>query len=130
MLIQTRYIGANIVLLIAGAIICLIIGFMAVMTAGFGADPAHDFRSTAIVFDLLTSLLSIPFYLAMFRWCGVGMVGVWGSAIASLASCLVTGMAGPTVLFTLLLGIQGAVCYAIYSRSRKGTHFKSDSPLQ
>jgi hypothetical protein len=75
MLIHTRYVGSNIALLLVGAVVCLFTGFMAVMTAGFGADPVHDFRSGAILCDILATLLSVPFYLAMFRWCGVGNVG-------------------------------------------------------
>jgi hypothetical protein len=109
MLIRTRYIGSNIGLLIAGALVCLATGFMAVMTAGFGTDPVHDFRSAAVVCDLLVVILSIPFYLAMFRWCGIGMFGVWCAAFVSLGTCLVSGMAGFTVFFTLLLGVQGLI---------------------
>jgi hypothetical protein len=66
MLIHTRYVGSNIALLLVGAVVCLFTGFMAVMTAGFGADPVHDFRSGAILCDILATLLSVPFYLAMF----------------------------------------------------------------
>jgi hypothetical protein len=97
--IKTRYVGSNIALLLVGAIVCLGTGFMAVMTAGFGADPVHDFKSAAILCDIFAALLSIPFYLVTFRWCGVGSVGAWCTALVSLISCLVVGMAGPTVLF-------------------------------
>ena len=113
--IQTRYVGSNIALLLVGAVVCLGTGFMAVMTAGFGADPVHDFnapRSSA-------ALLLIPFYLITFRWCGVGSVGVWCTALVSLVSCLVVGMAAPTVLFTLLLALQGLICTGINSASMK-----------
>jgi hypothetical protein len=90
---------------------------MAVMTAGFGADPVHDLKSAAVVCALLAALLSTPFYLAMFRWCGLGMIGVCCAALVSLSSCLATGMTGPTVLITLLLGLQALICYGIYSAS-------------
>jgi hypothetical protein len=119
MLIQTRYVGSNIALLLVGAVVCLATGFMAVMTAGFGAGPVHDFKSAAILCDILAALFSVPFYLATFRWCGVGSVGVWCAALVSLVSCLVTGMAGPTVLFTLLLALQGLICTGINSASTK-----------
>ena len=117
--IQTLYVGSNIALLLVGAVVCLATGFMAVMTAGFGADPVHDFTSGAIYCDILAALLSVPFYLAMFRWCGVGSAGVWCTAMFSLLVCLVTGMAGPTVLFTLLLVLQGLICTGIKSASTK-----------
>src|SRR5271155_357598 len=117
MLIRTRYVGSNIALLIIGAVVCLATGFMAVMTAGFGADPVHDFKSGAILCEILAALLSGPFYLVMFRWCGVGSVGVWCTAMFSLSVCLVTGMAAPTVLFTLLLVLQGFICTGINSAS-------------
>ena len=119
MLIRTRYVGVTIALLAFGALVCLATGFMAVMTAGFGADPVHDFKSAAVVCALLAALLSIPFYLAMFRWCAIGTTGVWCAASVSLVSCLLTGMTGPTVFFTLLLGIQGLLCYGVYSVSTK-----------
>jgi hypothetical protein len=119
MLIRTRYVGSNIALLLVGAVVCLATGFMAVMTAGFGADPVHDFKSAAIRCGILAALLSVPFYLATFRWCGVGSVGVWCTALVSLVSCLVTGMAGPTVLFTLLLALQGLICTGINSASTR-----------
>jgi hypothetical protein len=129
MLIQTRYVGSNIALLIIGAVVCLATGFMAVMTAGFGADPVHDFKSGAILCDILAALLSVPFYLVMFRWCGVGSVGVWCTAMFSLLVCLVTGMAGPTVLFTLLLVLQGFICTGVNSASTKRQLQQQRNPL-
>ena len=116
-LTHTRYVGVNIVLLIVGALVCLATGFMAVMTAGFGADSVHDFESAVVVCDLVAALISIPLYLIMFRWCGIGTTGMWCAATVSLVSCLVTGMAGPTVFFTLLLGLQGLICRGVYSSS-------------
>jgi hypothetical protein len=117
MLIQTRYVGSNIALLVVGAIVCLFIVFMAVMTAAFAADPVHDFKSGAIFCDILAALASVPFFLVMFKWCGVGHIGVWCTAVFSLLVCLVTGMAGPTLLFTLLLVFQGLLCTGINSAS-------------
>ncbi len=35
----------------------------------------HYIGGEAILCDILATLLSVPFYLAMFRWCGVGNVG-------------------------------------------------------
>jgi hypothetical protein len=119
MLIRTRYTATNAALLVVGTAVCLATGFMAQMTAGFGADPVHDFKSAAIVCDILAALMSVPFYLTMFRWCGVGLVGVWCMAMVSLATCLVTGMEGPTVFFTILLVLQGLICSGINSVSNK-----------
>jgi hypothetical protein len=118
-LTHTRYVGSTIALLFVGTLVCAFILFMGVMTAGFGADPVHDFRSGAILCDLLAALLSVPAFLAMFRWCGVGSIGVYCIAAFSTLIFLVTGMAGPTGLFTILLFLQSLICWGITSTSEK-----------
>ncbi len=118
-LTHTRYVGSNIALLFVGTVVCAFILFMVVMTAGFGADPVHDFRSGAILCDLLAALLSVPIFLAMFRWCGVGSVGIYRIAVFSALIFLVTGMAGPTGLFSILLFLQCLICWGITSTSEK-----------
>ena len=117
MLIHTRYVASSVALLLGGTLVCLATCLMAVMTAGFGADPVHDFRSGAIVCVIFAALLATPFYLAMFRWCRIGCVGVWCMAALSLLLALVTGMAGPTMAFAILLGLQGLICSGIVSIS-------------
>ena len=92
MLVHTRYVSSNVALLFVGAVLCAVIALEAIMTAGFGADPVHDFKSAAILFDILAAILSIPFFLTMFRWCGIGSVGIWCAAGISLLCCLITTM--------------------------------------
>lgn len=117
MLRRTRYGRSSISLLIVGGVCCLITLFMAVMTAGFGADPVRDFKSAAITCDILLAILSASFYLAMFKWCGVGSVAMWSTALLSLVCCLASGLAGPTMLFTILLALQALICTGINSAS-------------
>jgi len=119
MLTHTRYIGSNIALLAVGVLVCLLTTFFAVMTGGFGADPVHDFRSGAIMCDLLAADLSFPIYLTMFRWCGLGSVAMWCIATLSFVICLVTGMFGPTIAFAILLLLQAYICQRINAASEK-----------
>lgn len=78
------------------------------MTAGFPADPISDVRSFATVCFLWVALSSIPIFVAMFRWSGIGSKAMWCSA----GCCFLLGLFGgilphlPGVL--LLLLIEGA----------------------
>jgi hypothetical protein len=119
MLTHSRYISSNIILLLAGALVCLLATFFAVMTGGFGVDPVHNFRSGAIMCDLLAADLSFLIYLTMFRWCGFGSVAMWCVATVSLVICLVTGMFGPTVAIAILLLLLAYICHHINSSSEK-----------
>jgi hypothetical protein len=86
---HTRYSATKIILLVAGALIALFNTFLVVMTAGFGADPVHDFRSFAAACLLDLALLSAPLYLIALRWSGVSCVGTWGVTCALIT--LVSG---------------------------------------
>ena len=101
---HTRYTSTNILLLVAGGIACAVVVFLCVMTAGFGADPAHDFRSGAIICFLCLALLSAPAYLTMFRWCGVGEITMWSVTGMSFAVLLVAGVLLHFLGFVVLLG--------------------------
>jgi hypothetical protein len=89
------------------------------MTAGFGADPAHDFRSGAIICFLCLALLSAPAYLTMFRWCGVGEITMWSVTGMSFAVLLVAGVLLHFLGFVVLLAVESLIFNAIASGSRK-----------
>jgi hypothetical protein len=113
---HTRYSAGNVALLIAGGLICCVSVFLSVMTAGFGADPAHDFRSFAFTAYLLLSLLLAPIYLMMFRWCSVGAIAMWWL----FGVCLITLLAGlffQQLGFMVPLLIEAIIFDAINSRS-------------
>lgn len=115
----TRYTSTNIILLIAGALVCLFTVFLLIMTAGFGADPVHDFRSLAIVSFLCIGLLSIPAYLITMRWPKIGADAMW----CVVVSCAVILAVGGVILhflgLTVLLLVEALICSAIKSGSEK-----------
>jgi hypothetical protein len=115
----TRYSSTNIVLLIAGALVCLFTIFLLIMTAGFGADPVHDYRSFAIVSLLCVGLLCAPAYLLTLRWPKIGSLTMWGVAL----SCLLIAMAGGIIFhflgLSVLLLVEALICSAVNSESEK-----------
>jgi len=116
---HTSYSGSNIALLFAGVIDAVFIAFLAAMTAGFAADPVHDVKSFATVCFLWVALSSAPIFLTMFRWSGIGSKAMWYST----GCCFLLGLFGgvlPHLLGVLLLMlIEGLICQAIDSASRK-----------
>jgi DMSO/TMAO reductase YedYZ heme-binding membrane subunit len=114
----TRYSSVNIILLVAGALVCLFTNFLLIMTAGFGADPVHDYRSFAIVCLLCVGLLSAPSYLLTLRWSRIGSIAMWSVAL----SCSFIALAGGVILHFLglvvLLLVEGLICGAINSGSQ------------
>jgi hypothetical protein len=115
----TRYSSINVVLLIAGALVCLFTVFLLIMTAGFGADPIHDYRSFAIVSLLCVGLLSVPAYLVTLRWPRIGSIAMWGIA----SCCLLIATAGGVIFHFLglmvLLLVEALICSAVKSGSER-----------
>jgi hypothetical protein len=114
---RTRYSPFNIFLLAAGALGCLVITFMSVMTAGFGADPVHDFASGAIAFLLYFWLLSIPAYLIMIFWSKVGSIAMWTIAGLSFGILLLIPRDWHYLGLTVPLGIEAFIFQVIDSAS-------------
>jgi hypothetical protein len=112
----TRYTATNVSLMVAAG---LLIAFLSVMTAGFGADPAHDFVSTCIVVLLVVSLLSVPAYLAMFRWCLVASISMWCITGLCLLLALLSGLAGPSLALFFLMALDASLFQAIVSNSHR-----------
>jgi hypothetical protein len=115
---HTRYSRSNIVLLVAGTLVCIFIAFLAVMTAGFATDPVHDFRSFAAVCLLYLALLAVPVHLVMFRWSGVGSIGMWGITSSYFLLALLAGILPHLVGLLVLLAIEALICESIKSASR------------
>jgi hypothetical protein len=95
------------------------------MSAGFVADPVHDFRSFAFAAYLLLSLLLIPIYLIMFRWCSIGSLAMW----CLFGSCLVALVAGlffQGLGFLIPLFIEALIFGAINSRSHVELNLEND----
>lgn len=72
----TRYSKSNIILLLAGFCVCILVAFLASMTAGFAADPVHDFKTLATVLLLYLAVLTVPIYGMMFRWSSLGSIAM------------------------------------------------------
>src|SRR5271154_5126444 len=89
---RTRYSSVNVLLLVAGTLVCFFNIFLLIMTAGFGADAVHDFRSFAVACLLCVGLLSGPAYLLMFRWSGFGSIVMWCVALCCSLVALVSGI--------------------------------------
>jgi hypothetical protein len=118
-LVRTRYNGTNIALLFASGVLCAFILFMTVMTAGFGADPVHDFKTGVIACTLYVSLLSVPSYLLMFGWSGIGSIAMWSVTALSFVLSLLAGFSSPCLAFVVFLAIQSALLQAIHARSER-----------
>ena len=114
----TRYSLGNVVLLVAGTVICLFTTFLLIMTGGFGADPVHDFESLAVRSLLVVGLLSCPFYLLMFRWSRVGATGTWSVAISCAVIALIGGVIMQLLGLVTLLMVEASICEAINSGSK------------
>jgi hypothetical protein len=111
----------NIVLLAAGALVCMFNTFLLIMTAGFGADPVHDFRSLAIQWLLCVGLLSCPCFLLMLRWSRVGSIAMWCVALCYSLVALVGGAFFHLLGLVILLLIEALICGAIDSGSPEGS---------
>jgi hypothetical protein len=116
--IRTRYTPANVLLLVVAGVVSLLITFLSVMTAGFGADPAHDFRSAALTCILIAALFNAPSYLAMFWWCGIGEVAIWIVTFFCFASMVVGGLLNYVGLLLLLI-LESLMFSGIASASRR-----------
>ena len=114
---HTRFSRRNIVLLVAGALVCVFIAFLAVMTIGFATDPVHDFESLAEVCLLYLALLAVPIYLVMFRWSSVGSIGMWGVALPFFLLALFAGFLPHLIGLLILLVIEALICKSIKSAS-------------
>jgi hypothetical protein len=115
---HTHYSRPNIVLLVAGALVCIFIVFLAIMTAGFATDPVHDFRSLAAVCLLYLALSAVPIYLVMFRWSGVGSIGMWSITLSYFLLALLAGILPHLTGLLVLLAIEALICESIKSASR------------
>jgi hypothetical protein len=115
---HTRYSRPNIVLLVAGALVCVFIAFLTIGTAGFATDPVHDFRSLAAVCLLYLAISAVPLYLVMFRWSSVGSIGMWCITLSYLLLALVAGILPHLMGLLVLLAIEALICEAIKSNSQ------------
>jgi hypothetical protein len=120
-LTHTRYSLPNTILLLAGGLISLFNTFALVMTAGFGADPVHDFRSLAVESLIVVGLLNCLFFLIMLRWCRIGSIGMWCIVICSSLLALAAGVLFKLFVFLVLLMIEALICSAVDA----GSHGKS-----
>jgi hypothetical protein len=116
---HTRYSPANIILLVAGGLIALFNLFLTVMTAGFGADPVHDYKTFAASCVLVIALVSAPLYLIAFRWSGISSVGTWSVTLCCALITLVSGELEHFSGLLILLAIQSLILGAIHSGSKE-----------
>jgi len=114
--ITTKYCAGNIALLVVGAAVAVVDGWVAAMTAGFGADPVHDLRSGVMMAVLVASLVLLPACMITIRWPGLGANVCWGVA----AVCCLSVWASPLViLFVIFAVIDGLIAVKIASRSER-----------
>jgi len=116
---HTRYSRGNIVLLKAGALVCLLIVFLTSMPAGFATDPVHDFQNLAAVWLLYVAMSAVPIYLAMFRWSGAGSIGMWCITLSYFLLALVAGILPRLTGLLVLLAIEALICESVKSGSLK-----------
>jgi len=115
---HTRYSPGNVALLAVGAVITSISTFFSVMAAGFGGDPADNFRGFAFLALLNISLMLVPVYLVMLRWCGIGVIAMWCLLVACCMAAILAGVFEGLIVYLILLFIQALVFGAINSKSR------------
>ena len=113
-MVRTKYCPRNVTLLLIGVVVALADGWLAVMTAGFGADPVHDWRSGAFMVVLCASLVVLPACLITFRWPTLGATVSWG--VAALC-CLSIWSSPAVILFLILAAVEGLIATNIASRS-------------
>jgi hypothetical protein len=116
---HTRYSSTNIILLIAGAVVCLFNTFLLIMTAGFGADPVRDYKSFAIVSLLCVGLLCVPSFLITLRWPRIGTLTMWGVASCCSLIAVVGGVIFHFLGLVVLLLVEALICSAVNSGSEK-----------
>jgi hypothetical protein len=118
MMTYTRYSKSNIALLLAGFCVCIFIAFLACMTAGFAADPVHDFKTLATVLLLYLAVLTVPIYGMMFRWSSLGSIAMWVVTLCYFALSIIAGVLPHLLGILLLLVIEALLFEAIKSGSR------------
>jgi hypothetical protein len=116
-LTRTRYSVTNVILLLAGSILCLLNTFLFVMSAGFGADPIHDLKTAAAQGLIMAGLLGGPAFLLMFRWCGIGSKAVWCVAASCTLIALIGGVLWHMLGLLILLLIEALISGAINAGS-------------
>ncbi len=115
---HTRYSAGNVLMLVAGVVICLINTFFTVMGSAFGVDIFPGFRGFCTAAFIYIALLMLPAFLIMFRWSRIGTVAMWSVTIC----CLLLAFGGrqpafvPTLIFLLLVSIM---CSAIDPRDEE-----------
>ena len=114
---RTRYSPSNIALLASGVLMSVFNVFIIVMTAGFGADTIHDFKSFAVTAILCISLLLAPISLVMFRWCGLGAISMWCLLGGCCLITLIAGLLNHLLGFLILLLAQALIFELINSKS-------------
>lgn len=115
----TRYTLANIVLLCVGALVCTFTTFMLLMTAGFGAEPVHDFRSFAFIALIVVGLLTTPAFLITFRWPKIGSISMWIITACWAVIGIASGALGRFPGLVFLFVVQAIICRGIQSGSEK-----------
>jgi len=99
--------------------VCVFTVFFLIMTAGFGADPVHDYRSFAIASLVCIGLLIAPAYLITLRWPKIGSLTMWGVALCCLLISIVGGVIFHFLGLVVLLLVEALICSAVNSGSEK-----------
>ena len=113
-MIKTKYCPGNVALLLIGIVVALADGWLAAMTAAFGADPVHDLRSGTVTLVLGGSLALIPASLITLRWPKLGAIISW--SVVALC-CLSVWASSVVILFLILAAVEGLNSTNIASRS-------------
>lgn len=115
-MVTTKYCPGNVALLLVAIVVALADGWLAAMTAGFGADPVHDLKSGAFMVVLWASLALLPASLITLIWPRVGAIISW--SVVTL--CCLSFWASPAViLFLILAAIEGLIATSVALRSEK-----------
>ena len=113
---HTAYSRRNIVLLLTGAVLCLLNTTFVALTAGFATDPVHDSHTLSAAILLYVSLLSVPAYLALWRWSGIAARAMWTLSGCSLVLILIG--ASHYLVFLVPLVLLSILAESVHTESR------------
>ena len=112
---RTRLSFRNTALSLLGIVVSTIGAFLAVMTAGFGADPVHDVSSAAMVVILRASIALFPSALIGLWWSRIGVVTSW-SIFVLCGLCALLGGAWHGMRFLIVPFVQSLIATTVDSK--------------
>jgi hypothetical protein len=100
---RTYYSLKNICLLVIALPVCALNALIATMTGGFPGPLKLSFHNGVSVLFLLSSELSFPAFLLLFRWSGIGCRTLWVLTICGIVFGLLAGVFSSVLVNILIL---------------------------